>query len=103
MKYGLSYHTFAHCARGEAIQKEFLIVRFIVLFALYTMVTKQKEVTTMTTHKTKKTNLYIYRNYQPPCPNAADPGYFLDKLVDGILSVVTGLGAITFLFFLVTL
>ena len=51
---------------------------------------------------TKKKNLYIYRHYRRPYPNAADPSYFIDKLVDGMLAVVTGLGSITFFFFLVT-
>ena len=51
----------------------------------------------------KKNQLYIYRHYQRPYPNAADPGYFLDRLVDGILSVVSGLGTIAFFFFLVTM
>ena len=54
-------------------------------------------------HTEKKNQLYIYRHYRRPCPNAADPGYFLDRLVDGILSVVSGLGTIAFFFFLVTM
>jgi len=57
--------------------------------------------------KTKKTNknenLYIYRHYQRPCPNAADPGYFIDKLVDGLLSLATCMGSITIFFFLATM
>jgi hypothetical protein len=51
----------------------------------------------------KKTNLYIYRHYRRPYPNAAEPGYFTDKLIDGILSIVASLGTITFFFFLVTM
>ena len=50
-------------------------------------------------HKNQKT----YRCYRRPYPNAADPGYFLDKVVDGILSAVSSLGVITFFFFLVTM
>ena len=57
----------------------------------------------MKRNDTKKKNLYIYRHYRRPYPNAADPSYFIDKLVDGMLAVVTGLGSITFFFFLVTL
>ena len=57
--------------------------------------------------KTKKhsgnPNLYIYRHYQRPYPNAADPSYFLDKLADGLLSVATCMGSITIFFFLVTI
>lgn len=51
----------------------------------------------------KKNDLYIYRHYRRPYPNAADPVYFIDKLVDGMLAVVTGMGSITFFFFLVTM
>lgn len=50
-----------------------------------------------------KQNLKIYRHYRRAYPNAADPTYFLDKLVDGMLAVVTGMGSITFFLFLVTL
>ena len=38
-----------------------------------------------------------------PFPNAADPHYFIDKLVDGALAVVTSLGTLTILFFLILL
>ena len=51
-------------------------------------------------HKTKTSNLKIYRS---PYPNAADPSYFIDKLVDGLLSVATCLGSITIFFFLATM
>ncbi len=58
----------------------------------------------MKTRKTtKKNQLYIYRHYQRPYPNAADPSYFIDKLVDGILSIATCMGSITIFFFLVTM
>lgn len=49
--------------------------------------------------KARKTNLRIYRR---PYPNAADPNYFKDKLVDAILSLVSTMGIITFFFFLAT-
>lgn len=58
----------------------------------------------MKDHKsTKNTNLYIYRHYRRPYPNAADPAYFIDKLVDGLLSVATCMGSITIFFFLATM
>lgn len=57
----------------------------------------------MKTIRKKKNNLSIYRHYRRPYPNAADPTYFIDKLVDGMLAVVTGMGSITFFFFLVTM
>ena len=44
-----------------------------------------------------------YRYYRRPCPNAAEPGYFLDKLLDGILAVATGMGTLTIIFFLITM
>lgn len=55
---------------------------------------------TVKKHKNSKSNLYIYRR---PYPNAADPTYFLNKLVDSILAVVTGMGTISIMLFLVTM
>ena len=54
-------------------------------------------------HNTSRKNLTIYRHYRRPYPNAAEPTYFLDKLMDGMLAVVTGMGSVTFFLFLVTL
>lgn len=54
-------------------------------------------------HQESRSNLSIYRHYRRPYPNAADPNYFIDKLVDGMLALVTGMGSITFFLFLVTL
>ena len=54
-------------------------------------------------HCKQNSNLYIYRHYRRPCPNAAEPSYFINKLVDGMLAVVTGMGTITFFTFLVTM
>lgn len=45
----------------------------------------------------------VYPNYEPPYPNAADPQYFIDKLVDGALAVATGMGTLTIFFFLILL
>jgi len=36
-------------------------------------------------------------------PNAASPSYYIDKLIDGILSAVTVAGIVTVLFFLITM
>lgn len=89
------------CAR---ILKKVLLVRFIGPYIFYTEIRKQKEVRTMKTKKNaKNNNLYIYRHYRRPYPNAADPTYFLNKLVDGLLSVATCMGTITIFFFLVTI
>lgn len=57
----------------------------------------------MKRHSTQKTNHVTYRYYRRPYPNAAEPGYFIDKLVDGMLAIVTVMGCITFFFFLVTM
>lgn len=50
---------------------------------------------------TRKNKLYVY--YRRPYPNAADPQYFIDKLVDGALAVATSMGALTILLFLITM
>lgn len=36
-------------------------------------------------------------------PGAAEPRYFAEKLLDGVTAVVTGMGAIAVLFFLITM
>ena len=51
-------------------------------------------------HKTRKGHMKIYRR---PYPNAADPGYFKDKMVDTILSLASTMGVITIFFFFVTM
>lgn len=38
-----------------------------------------------------------------PYPNAAEPQYFLNKFIDGLLGAATCAGTITILFFLMTL
>ena len=52
------------------------------------------------THTTRKNNLKIYRR---PYPNAADPNYIKDKVVDVILSLVSTMGVVTFFCFLATI
>lgn len=47
-----------------------------------------------------KVPVYTYRR---PYPNAADPGYFAEKVVDGILSAAAAMGTLTILFFLITM
>ena len=51
-------------------------------------------------NRRSNTNLYIYRR---PYPNAAEPSYYLDKAIDIMLAVATGMGTVTALFFLVTI
>lgn len=56
----------------------------------------------MKTTKTRFTySAPTVRSY--PYPNAAEPGYFAQKLLDCITAVVTGIGAITVMFFLMTM
>ncbi len=54
-----------------------------------------------------KTNIHRRKSHPSlrcrPYPNAADPSYFVDKLVDGILAVATGIGAATIFFYLITM
>ena len=44
-----------------------------------------------------------YRHYQRPYPNAADPQYFLHKVLDGLIAFASGMGSITVFFFLATM
>jgi hypothetical protein len=64
---------------------------------LYTVSTKTKETKEERIMKKARKNhshlSVVYPNYERPYPNAADPQYFIDKLVDGILSIATGMGA----------
>ena len=56
-----------------------------------------------TTERKRNHHTSNYRQYARPYPNAADPQYYIDKLVDGVLAVVTGMGAITIFLFLITM
>lgn len=44
-----------------------------------------------------------YVHYRKPYPNAVEPTYFLDKLVDGALALATVMGSVTIFFFLLTM
>ena len=43
-------------------------------------------------HQSSRKNLSIYRHYQRPYPNAAEPQYFLRKAAELVLTIVTGTG-----------
>ena len=45
----------------------------------------------------------VYPNYRRPYPNAAEPQYFLDRMVEGALAVATSMGTLTIIFFLITM
>lgn len=51
-------------------------------------------------HRNRSANLRVYRR---PYPNAADPSYFVNRIIDAMLAVVTGMGTITALLFLITM
>ena len=44
-----------------------------------------------------------YVHYRKPYPNAAEPSYFLDKVLNGILAMATVMGTVTIFFFLLTM
>ena len=51
----------------------------------------------------KHLNLTLYTPQQPPCPNAADPGYFAQKAVDILTALVSVVGFVSAMVFLFTL
>lgn len=54
--------------------------------------------------RTKKNrHLTVYRSSRPAYPNAADPSYFAAKALNVITAVVSGMGFITAMTFLVTM
>ena len=77
------------------IQKK-LIVRFIVLLLVYTVLrTKNKEDLIMKkndrmTHRARQ--LYIYK---PAYPNAPQPSYFTDRMLNALTVVVSAMGFVT--------
>ena len=53
---------------------------------------------------TKKTNhLSVYKSNQPAYPNAADSRYFAARALNVVTALVSGMGFITAMVFLVTL
>ena len=50
---------------------------------------------------TRNSSAYTY--YQKPYPNAVEPNYFMDKLIDGMLALATVMGSLTIFFFLLTM
>ena len=44
-----------------------------------------------------------YIHYRKPYPNAVEPTYFMDKVLDGILALATVMGSVTIFFFLLTM
>ena len=50
---------------------------------------------------TRNSSAYTY--YPKPYPNAVEPHYFMDKLIDGMLALATVMGSVTIFFFLLTM
>ena len=80
------------------------LVRYIVPFPSYNKAI-QKKTRRKNTMKTRTERHYYANDYRHsrPYPNAAERSYFQEKLLDQVASVVTVLGIIALLFFLVTL
>ena len=55
--------------------------------------------------KTRKKNphLSVYRSSQPAYPNAADNNYFAEKALNVITAIVSGLGFVSAMLFLLTM
>ena len=54
-------------------------------------------------HIVDSRNTSAYTYYQKPYPNAVEPTYFLDKLINGMLALATVMGSVTIFFFLLTI
>ena len=55
--------------------------------------------------KTKKSNrhLSVYKPSQPAYPNAAEPGYFANRALNVVTALVSGMGFVSAMVFLVTM
>jgi len=51
-------------------------------------------------HKTTARNRKLYV-YQPPVPNAAPPSYFTDRMLDVLTGIVSAMGFVSAMVFLV--
>ena len=56
----------------------------------------------MKTNK-KRTNLTLYKPSKPAYPNAADPSYFASKALNIMTALVSGMGFVSAMLFLVTM
>lgn len=54
-------------------------------------------------HTNSRRNLTVYKPRRPTYPNAADNRYFAEKALDILTAVVSGMGLVTAMLFLVTL
>ncbi len=51
----------------------------------------------------KYRNLKIYKPHRPAYPNAADPNYFAERVLNAVTAIVSGVGFISAMAFLVTM
>ena len=63
---------------------------------------KHKEEYTMK-HHNKNRNLSVVRPNQPAYPNAAEPGYFANRALNVVTALVSGMGFVSAMLFLVTM
>ena len=54
-------------------------------------------------HKKVNRNLYIYKPAQPAYPGAADNRYFAQKALNVLTAIVSGMGFVSAMLFLVTM
>lgn len=54
-------------------------------------------------HHKNHRHLTVYKPAQPVYPNAADRNYFADKALNVVTAIVSGMGFITAMLFLVTM
>lgn len=54
-------------------------------------------------HRKNRRNLTVYRSQRPAYPNAADSSYFTGKALNIVTAIVSGMGFITAMLFLVTI
>ena len=52
-------------------------------------------------HTAKHHSYSARRGHRYAYPNAADSRYFAEKLLDGVTAVITGMGAVTVLLYLI--
>lgn len=78
-----------------------LLVRFIEPIIQYTEDIKSKEENLMKTRKYK--NPYTRPTYRYSYPNEADRSYFVERFVNGATAVVSCMGIVVMLLFLITM
>lgn len=54
------------------------------------------------TYTNRHHNYSARRIRRYPYPNAAEPSYFVGKLLDGITALVTGMGTVTLILYFLT-